>query len=129
MNISPFQFRKIRPAVNIIPLIDVLTILIFFFLTCMQFQRTPSLEIVPPKVESAEGQEAGQSVVIAVDSKGKIYRDELEITLASLTDLLSRSRDREILLFADENSPLKATTSILDLCRKLNCSHVHLQAR
>lgn len=129
MQTSPFQLKKLRPAVNIIPLIDVLTILIFFFLTSMQFQRSPALEIVPPQIDSAEGRMENESLVIAIDAAGKLYADGQEISLQNLTNLLSQSQNCDVLLFADENSPLKSTTTILDLCRKLNCARVHLQAR
>lgn len=122
--------RRPLPNINIIPLVDVLTILIFFFLTAMQFRNQTTLDITPPKVESAGQSIDLPSVLISVDSKGKIYFNETEVTLSELSEAMQNvPNDAEILVVADEDSPLKQTTSILDLCKKNRFPKVKLQAR
>jgi biopolymer transport protein ExbD len=45
--------RRNKASINIIPLMDVLTILIFFFLVSMQFKEMTTLNLTLPKIESA----------------------------------------------------------------------------
>ena len=44
---------KRKAEVNIVPLVDVLTVLIFFFLLTMQFKEIYAVDITPPKMESS----------------------------------------------------------------------------
>jgi biopolymer transport protein ExbD len=48
-------FQKIRrkPKIDVVPLIDVLMVLIIFFLVTMQFQELRALNVKLPKIESA----------------------------------------------------------------------------
>ena len=54
------SLRRTRPdrsfGVNIVPLVDVLIVLIFFFLITMQFRDHQRVEITPPKMEAQAGQ-------------------------------------------------------------------------
>ena len=42
--------RRRRPMINIVPLVDVLTVLLFFFLVTMQFKQVSTLNIMVPKI-------------------------------------------------------------------------------
>lgn len=43
--------RRRRAEINIVPLVDVLTSLIFFFLLTMQFKEIYAVDITPPSHE------------------------------------------------------------------------------
>ena len=45
--------RRKRPELNLVPLIDVLVMLIFFAFVTMQFKSASTLNITLPKVETA----------------------------------------------------------------------------
>ena len=45
--------RRRKADINIVPLIDVLTVLIFFFLVSMQFREQLTLNLTLPQVETA----------------------------------------------------------------------------
>ena len=45
--------RRKRPELNLVPLIDVLVMLIFFAFVTMQFRSAATLNITLPKVETA----------------------------------------------------------------------------
>lgn len=99
----------------------------------MQFRHQSVLQIRPPKIEAAGQQTDDAPRVIAIDSQGNLFFNDVPTTDALLEEALAALRDDqsspEILILADENSPLKATTRVLDLCQRNSCSRVKLQSR
>ena len=63
------RFRKRSPRVDVIPLIDVLMVLILFFLTSMQFQDLRALNVKLPKIDSAGSNKISNQLVVSI-SKG-----------------------------------------------------------
>ena len=68
--------RRRRPTINIVPLVDVLTVLLFFFLVTMQFKLVSTLNITVPKIETAGKNEIEEQIVIAVSPKGEFYLND-----------------------------------------------------
>ena len=56
-----------KPKIDVVPLIDVLMVLIIFFLVTMQFQDLRALNVKLPKIESA-GNELIISLMLLVMS-------------------------------------------------------------
>ena len=61
------QKRRRRPELNLVPLIDVLVMLIFFAFVTMQFKSAATLNITLPKVETAGKNEFRGNVTISID--------------------------------------------------------------
>lgn len=114
--------RRQRPYINIVPLIDVLTLLIFFFLMSMQFRQITALHITPPKVETADKIGPQQRLTVGVSRDGQFSFEGHIIAAADLYPTLQRRvKDHsaeEVLISADENAPLKYLTQAMDDCRK-----------
>ena len=60
------QKRRKRPELNLVPLIDVLVMLIFFAFVTMQFKSAATLNITLPKVETAGKNEFRGNVTIGI---------------------------------------------------------------
>ena len=71
---SLLQRRRKKPSVNIIPLMDVLTILIFFFLVSMQFKEMTTLNLTLPDIESAGQNEFSEKVTLSIDAEGVVQK-------------------------------------------------------
>ena len=65
--------RRRKADINIVPLIDVLTVLIFFFLVSMQFREQLTLNLTLPQVETAGRNEFSSPIVIGIDRDGVIF--------------------------------------------------------
>lgn len=127
-------FRKRRrPEINIVPLIDVLTILIFFFLLTMQYREVMTLNLVLPQIETAGRGEVSRSLTIGIDSSGNFSLDGKQIKREELKGLLEPlkpwGRDVSVLIMADESTPLKEVTFAMDKCRQAGLEKIRLQSR
>lgn len=120
---SLYVSRKRRTDINVIPLIDVMTVLIVFLLLTTKFDDTETLAITPPSAESAakSGDTEISPVVLAVDKAGALFinsrpvaRDALAGELAALA---KKTRGATVLVVADEDAPTKDTVFALDRAR------------
>jgi len=125
--------RRRPPAINIVPLVDVLTVLLFFFLVTMQFKQVSTLNITVPKIETAGENEIQEQIVIALSPEGEIYLNDRPVQKAELAVAMKiageLTPDMPILLIADEEVPLKYVTEVMDVCRSNRLNKIRLQSR
>ncbi|MCX6943892.1 MAG: biopolymer transporter ExbD [Opitutales bacterium] len=86
---SLYQRRRKRPEMNLVPLIDVLVMLIFFAFVTMQFKSAATLNITLPKVETAGKNEFRGNVTISIDKDGSLTLNAKAITDAELPAALA----------------------------------------
>ena len=130
-------YRK-RPELNLVPLIDVLVMLVFFAFVTMQF-RTPSISnIMLPQIETAGKNTISDTVILGVDKDGVVSfsvggKQPDIIKMEELSGVLSRvyemNRDGVVLIRADETTELKTLAYIMDSCRKAGLNKFNLQGR
>jgi len=125
--------RRNMPRVDVIPLIDVLMVLILFFLTSMQFQDLRALNVTLPKIDSAGSNKITNQLVVSVSQKGEYFLNGNEDNLKKIGEVMKSSaslpRKPAVLVVADENVPLKHVTKIVDLCRESGLDDFRLQSR
>lgn len=128
-----YQRRRKRPELNLVPLIDVLVMLVFFSFVTMQFRSAATLNITLPKVETAGKNEFKGPVTIGISADGTLSFNGTAATEAQLTELLRQVRDLDkntpVLIRADETTPLKTLTFVMDACRKIGLNRFSLQSR
>ena len=125
--------RRNIPRVDVIPLIDVLMVLILFFLTSMQFQDLRALNVKLPKIDSAGSNKITNQLVVSVSKEGEYFLNGNEDSLEKIGEVMKSSsslpRKPAVLVVADENVPLKHVTKIVDLCRESGLDDFRLQSR
>ena len=118
---------------NLLPLIDVLVMLIFFSFVTMQFRSASTLNITLPKVETAGKNEFKGSVTISISKEGVITFNGQEANdeqlMKLLKDVHNVDKDIPVLIKADEDTPLKKLTYVWDACRKVGLNKHSLQSR
>jgi biopolymer transport protein ExbD len=127
------QKRRRRPEMNLVPLIDVLVMLIFFAFVTMQFKSAATLNITLPKVDTAGKNEFRGNVTVSIDKEGKLTLNNQAIAdeqlLAALQKVKDVSKDTVVLIRSDEDTPLKRVIFVWDSCRKVGLNKHHLQSR
>jgi biopolymer transport protein ExbD len=128
-----YQKRHKRPEMNLVPLIDVLVMLIFFAFVTMQFRSAATLNVTLPKVETAGKTELKDSVTITVNKEGELGFNGKPARMEDLRRLVPEvgkiTKEITIMIRADENAPLRYVTEIMDLCRKNGLNKIRLMSR
>ncbi len=122
-----------KPEINIVPLVDVLIVLIFFFLVSMQFRNLTTLNLVLPKIETAGKNTKIEQIEIAVDAEGLFYFNGNQVSkeaLKAAVEIQSKiDSEVPVLVVADEDTFLKSVTFIMDVCREAGLDKIRLQSR
>ena len=117
-----FYTRKRRaPSIIIVSLIDILAILLIFFIVTTTFRKNqPQLQINLPESKSAEQApaEKDEPVVLSVKNADEISLDGKPVTLDLLADALKTVRAqapaRPIAMQADREAPFGVVVKVLD---------------
>ena len=125
--------RRRQPSINIVPLVDVLTVLLFFFLATMQFKRLSVLNLTLPKIKTAGKNQIRERVVVALTVDGEIYLNDQLVQLSEFKQAASligeATPELPVLLIADEDVPLKQLTRVMDVLRSNQLNKISLQSR
>lgn len=113
--------KKRAPVVTIIPLIDILCILLIFFIVTTTFKKeTNQLKINLP--ESKEAKEAAAEskppVLLRVQNEQNLTLDDQPVTVDGLAEALKaqmqKDPERGIALQADKEAPFGLIVKVLD---------------
>jgi biopolymer transport protein ExbD len=133
MSTGLYQRHRKRPELNLVPLIDVLVMLIFFAFVTMQFKSATTMNLTLPKVETAGKSELKESLTISISKDGGVDVNGRPASMANLDDLVRQigriSKDITVVIRSDENTPLRFVTEAMDTCRKQGLNKIRLQAR
>jgi biopolymer transport protein ExbD len=125
--------KRHRPTINIVPLVDVLTVLLFFFLVTMQFKQVNVLNITAPQIETAGKNEVKEPIVIAISPEGEFFYNNAPVGVEALKAAVrlagENTPDIPVLLIADEAVPLRFVTQAMDICRSNQLNKIRLQSR
>ena len=132
----PFRTRQLGVTVNITPLIDVIFLLIIFFLAASHFVRNESRdEVRLPEAATGE-EETGKSkarLVITVTESGTYKVAGGEVTLEDLQPMLfdGMAKDKELFevrIRGDERVPFRLIEPIMLACAKAGVTKIKFGA-
>ena len=131
MGFSAPTRQRIGPVLPLAGMVDVLFLLLIFFMTTAVFQEVESqIEVNLPATKSATAQAPKTQIIITVDSKGAIFLGGMQHDLDSLTKTLTALAEQfpneSVLIRGDGDSKLGLTTKILDIVKVAGLKDVAL---
>lgn len=116
--------------INISPLIDIVFLLLIFFMVTSVFVEETGVEIQKPTAMSAADLEKN-SILLAVTAAGDVVFDGQVVARNQLRGLVSgllRERERPVIILADEDSRSGLLVHVLDECKLAGASQVSVAA-
>ena len=117
---------------EIAPLIDIVFLLIIFFMLTANFIIQPGIKIVLPKAQAAEPQKE-EDIVIFISEENKIFLDNQEIKIAELKDALRKkvevSKKKNVILKADEKINLGLAVEVMDIAKQAKAEGLVISTR
>ncbi len=116
--------------VNLTPLIDVVFLLLIFFMISTQFKAAAELDLVLPTATAAQSTGDTQSVLVTVTRTGQYAVDQVRLkasTEASLMAALQRTADlvtNGVRVEADADASHQSVVTVLSVLSKLNVEQV-----
>jgi biopolymer transport protein ExbD len=118
------RFREPRgdqgQAIDITPLVDMVFILLIFFMVSTTFVKDMDLKIERPTATSA-APASSKAIRVYLDSRGDAYLDGKPVRTwliqSRLRDLLKVSTTNSVLVVVDEAVPANKLIEVVDQCR------------
>ena len=115
--------------INITPMLDVVFILLIFFIVTANFIKEPGLEVNRPDSETAEPTE-NAAILIAVGNAGEIYMDGRRIdkrqVKANVVRLLAENPQGSLVIQADEKATADTIMAVMDGAREAGVYNISL---
>jgi biopolymer transport protein ExbD len=106
--------------INITPMLDVVFILLIFFIVTANFIKEPGLEVNRPDAETSSIQE-NAAILIAIGATGDIWIDGRRIDIrqvkANITKLLAENPQGTVVIQADERATADKIIAVMDQSR------------
>ncbi len=107
-------------AVDISPLIDMVFILLIFFMVTTTFVKDMKVDLQRPGAASAS-LASTQSIRILIDPAGQIFVDNLPVRVwmlqSRVRDLLQESPEAPVLVVTDQQVSAERLIEVIDQCR------------
>lgn len=133
MNLRGEKSRRVEPTIELMPLIDIVFLLLIFFLITTSFAQTPESQIPVNLPSGVSGVSAGQGdqVVFVVTPDGNIeVEGNVEVPEGSLEERLdwlkAEKPDVDMLLKGDSEASHGRVVEILDLIKVKGFKKVNL---
>ena len=122
-----------EPAVNLTPLIDVVFILLIFFMVSTTFQRESEIKIELPEASSEPVEEKDDVLEIVIDIEGHYFIDEQQVVNTELETLktaiqkfLGEQTEMPVVIRADRNTPYESVVRAMDATAQLGLVQMSL---
>ncbi len=134
MNLRPR--RPEPPRIDITPLIDVVFLMLIFFMVSTTFDKQTQLKVDLPSAESVEKKEQSPNKIeVTIDAKGHFYVNDLELvshdaaTLRRAFEKIADGRtDIPVIINGDRNAPIQAMVTVMDVAAQLGMARLSVTA-
>ncbi len=117
--------------VNLTPLIDVVFLLLIFFMITTTFDRDAKIKIDLPTTQNARSVPQKETMELLIDAQGKYYLDGKEVlnnkpeTLfrAMSQALDTRGKNPPLVISADANSNYQSVVTAMDIAGRLGLTN------
>lgn len=133
MNLRPGHRSAESVEINLTPLIDVVFLLLIFFMVSTTFDRHAKLKVQLPEADAKMAQQSVDPLVLSIDAKGKYYindrqviNTQLDTLKAALQKSTEGNSDTTILLRADGRTPHQAVVRAMDAASQLGLTKLSI---
>ena len=130
------KFRRQRiddGGINLTPLIDVVFLLLIFFMVSTTFTKESRLQLELPTADGDPAVEQPETLEIVIDAQGRYQLNETRLGKASMPDLMKAMQGligsdtmRPVVITADANTPHQAVVSAMDAAGRLGLVHLSI---
>ena len=113
--------------INLTPLIDVILLLLIFFLLSASLTSQSGINVKLPKAITSDAIKE-ENLTITVTSENVIYLNNKIITVKELRRELKKNvnKSRPVLIKADRRSSMGRIVDVWDLCRELGIEKINI---
>lgn len=115
--------------INITPMLDVVFIMLIFFIVTASFVKESGIEVNRPKAETSV-QQSKASILVAINQQGEIWinkrRVDISSVRANIEILHAENPQGSVVIQADEEAKTKLLVSVMDASREAGVYNISI---
>lgn len=131
VNLRPKQMEE--PDITLTPLIDIVFLMLIFFMVSTTFEKESVVEIDLPKASAEETAKQEEVVEVTVSAAGEYYINRARVlnrdakTLkAAIIKHAGNNNERPFIIRADANAPHQSVVTVMDVAGQLGFSRLSI---
>jgi biopolymer transport protein ExbD len=131
VNFRPRQSEEV--GINLTPLIDVVFLMLIFFMVSTTFERHAELQIDLPRAETAQEEQRREVIELAIDAQGRYFVNGQELvntrpeTLrAALIQVFEGDMSLPLIVRADASTPHQSVVTAMDVAARLGIARLSI---
>ena len=131
MNLQPSTPDE--PEVNLTPLIDVVFLLLIFFMVSTTFEHQSRIQIELPEATAEASKPDDESLEIIIDAQGRFFlgdqqvvNTELKTLKGAISKVVGEREGLPVIIRADAKTPHQAVITALDATSQLGMTRISL---
>ncbi len=136
MNLRP-DHKEDSVEVNLTPLIDVVFLLLIFFMVSTTFDRHAKLKVSLPEASTKATQQQNDSLILSIDAKGnyflndrQIVNQQLDTLKQAILKIMSEKniniKNASLVLRADANTPHQSVVRAMDAASQIGLTKLSI---
>ena len=125
------QQAEEEPGIDLTPMLDVVFIMLIFFIVTSSFIKESGIEVNRPQADSASSQDKG-NILIAVTADGQVWLDKQVVDVRSVRAHVERMRQEQpegvVVVQADQDARTGLVVQVMDQARLAGVQDVALAA-
>jgi biopolymer transport protein ExbD len=129
MNFRPRREEEVD--VNLTPLIDVVFLLLIFFMVSTTFIRESEIELTLPEASAEVRENPVDTIEIAIDKTGRFFvngnaliNTQLATVRQALNDVRPADAEPVVIISADSNATHQAVVTVMDAARQVGLTRI-----
>ena len=122
-----FSGRDEDSDINLTPMLDVVFIMLIFFIVTATFIKQPGTDILRPEAET-KVQKPTVSVLVAINAGGEIWIDKKRVDVAAVGAMIERLHTENpkggLVIQADRQAKYEKLKAVLDAARSVGLTEV-----
>ena len=130
------QFRSSRKkevTLNLTPLIDVVFLLLIFFMVTTTFTRQTQIELTLPDATAEAIDSDKNTMEISITADGKIFinqralrNNEVETVIAGIEKTIKGNLNKPMIISADKAAPYQSVITVMDAAGQIGMNNFQL---
>ena len=124
------QASQDEQQIDLTPMLDVVFIMLIFFIVTATFIKLPGTEVIRPPADSAESLKP--SMLVAIDNDGQIWinREVIEpkFLRTQLASLYSENPQGALVIQADEEARVEHIANVADAAKEVGIELIQIAA-
>ena len=122
--------KKKSIDINVAPLIDIVFLLLIFFMLTSEFTDFKTIDMISPNQNSASIEKKNLPIIINLSEEGLIEIDKAEVKLENLSEIIQKklinSKNKKIVISTLNETKINNLIIVVDMIRSLGIENIAL---